>query len=116
MDHNIGSGDVEIELADKGKFNLKPTLGAAIKLSGVQGGLTRMVERCLSLEFDAILTVVVNGLGSNSKDLPDLIYKTGLLNLSDPCIKFLHILANGGRPLSIEGENKEEAPLESNSP
>ena len=113
-EHNIGVGDVELKLGEQ-NVSLKPTLQAAIKLSGVQGGITRMVDRCLNLEFDAIHTVIAQGLGGNSKDLPGLIYDAGLINLSDPCIRFLHNLANGGRPPANIQEGQEEGPLAKNS-
>lgn len=112
----FGAGDVVVQLGEH-EVTLRPTLKAAMTLSGQRGGITTMVQRCLDFEFDAIYTVVLAGLGGeNSKDLPELVYSAGLINLSAICIKFLHIVANGGRPLGEdESEGDEKAPLEKSS-
>ncbi len=113
----IGSGDVALQLGDNDVV-LRPTLKACMSLSNQRGGVTGMVQRCLDFEFDAIHSVIVAGMdGKTSRDLPELIFKTGLIELSSTCIKFLHIVANGGRPLGeVEDEEKEEPPLENSSP
>lgn len=113
----MGAGDVLITLGDQ-EVILKPTLKAATVLSNGQGGITRMVQRCLDFEFDAIHTVILAGLGmKGSKDLFELIYQAGLINLAPHCIQFLHVVANGGRPTgdAEEEEEDEKAPLESGS-
>lgn len=112
----IGAGDVVVQLGEH-SVTLRPSLKAAITLSGQRGGITTMVQRCLDFEFDAIHTVVLAGLGGeNSKDLPELVYSAGIMNLAPICITFLHIVANGGRPLgSDEGEGDEKSPLEKSS-
>lgn len=114
----IGAGNVVVMLGEH-EVTLRPSLKAAITLSNQRGGITAMVQRCLDFEFDAIHTVVLAGLGGeNSKDLPELVYSAGLINLSAICIKFLHIVANGGRPLGDDdedGEGEEKAPLENSS-
>ena len=109
----MGAGDVVLDLAGQ-EVILKPTLQAAIALSNGRGGITGMVQRCLDFEFDAIHAVVLAGLGQRgSKDLPELIFKAGLLQVSPACIRFVHIVANGGRPVSDEENDGEEdnAPL-----
>lgn len=108
-ENNTHSGDVMINLADNGEAALKPTLDAAIRLSNMPGGINKMVDRCLNYEFDAILTVVQVGLGENSKDLPQIVFKTGMLELAPSCIEFLHVIANGGRPISDTPENEEDS-------
>lgn len=113
----IGSGDVTLQLGDD-DFTLRPTLKACMSLSNQRGGVTAMVQRCLDFEFDAIHSVIVAGMdGKTSRDMPELIFKTGLVNLAAPCIKFLNNVANGGRPLGEEDEgDKDTDPLESSSP
>jgi len=107
----VGAGDVEITLGDH-QLVLKPTLQAAISLSSAQGGISTLVNRCLNLEFDALHQVIAAGLGSNSKDLQQLIYTTGMIQVSPVCIKFLTILANGGRMRDEEeSEAQETGPL-----
>ena len=107
----IGAGDIVLDL-DGHKLTLRPSLQAAIALSSGRGGITGMVQRCLDFEFDAIHTVILAGLGQKgSKDLRELIFKAGLITLGPHCIRFLHIVANGGRPVSDEEEDEEDAPL-----
>ena len=97
------------------EVTLKPTLGAAITLSGGTGGLSRLNQRVADLEFSAIRSVIVAGLGGKgSKDLDELIFKAGLLSLSGACITFIHIVANGGRPL-VDEEEEGETPLVNSS-
>ena len=103
---NIGAGDIEIELDGK-PYTMRPTLKAALALSNVQGGISMMVQRCLNCELDAIVSVISHGLGATSKDLPELVYKTGMLNLNAQCIRFLHVISNGGRP-PVEKEDDSE--------
>lgn len=98
---NIGDGDVPIVLGEH-EFVLKPTLKAAMTLS--RGGLIDLVKRCADLDFEAIQSVIVAGIGKRSKDIPGLIFESGLLALSEPCIRFVHILANGGKPFDDEQE------------
>lgn len=104
---NTHSGDVMINLTGHGEVALKPTLDAAIRLSSLPGGINKMVDRCLNYEFDAILTVVQTGLGEQSKDLAGIVYKSGMIELAPQCIHFLHVIANGGRPLTDESEDND---------
>lgn len=113
----IGAGDVPVTLGEH-DLVLRPTLKAATVLSSGRGGITTMTQRCLDLEFDAIQSVIVAGIGGKmSKDLPELVFKAGLIDLSTVCITFLHVLANGGRPLSADDaeEDDSKAPLAAGS-
>ncbi len=114
-EHNTHSGDVMINLTDNGEVALKPTLDAAIRLSSAPGGINKMVDRCVNYEFDAILTVVQVGIGENSKDLPGIVFRTGMIELAPSCIEFLHVIANGGRSLSDKPEQKEDGTPLANS-
>lgn len=111
----IGAGDVVINLEGHGEVTLRPTLDACRRLSGMEGGVNKMIERCRNLEFGAIHSVIAAGLGKDSKDLQDLIYRSGLLNLHGQCIDFLIIVANGGRRISGEEQEEKSDPLESSS-
>lgn len=104
MTHNTHAGDVTIQLGSAGEVVLKPSLDAAMTLSAMPGGIVKMVERCMNFEFDAIMKVVVCGIGSNSKDLPQLVYEAGLSELSPQCILFLNVLVNGGKMPSADDE------------
>jgi hypothetical protein len=99
-----GAGNVPIELDGEERV-LTPSLRAATTLSRQAGGLMGAVERCGRLDFDTIRSVIGLGLGlteHGSKDLPEKVYRTGLMALSGPAIRFLHILSNGGRPIDPE--------------
>ncbi len=107
MSHaELGVGDVPVTI-DGEQLVFRPTLHA-VKILSQQGGLAGMIQRCSVLDFDAILMVTIAGLGltgNGSKDLPEKIYRTGLFRMSAACIKFINVLANGGRP---PGEQKED--------
>lgn len=108
----IGAGDLAITLGEH-EVVLKPTLKAAMSLSRSPGGLTKMAARCLDLEFEAIQSVIVAGMdGKFSRDLAELIYQAGVINLSAACITFINIVANGGQPLGDDEPDDETAESE----
>ena len=113
--HEIGAGDVKIHLEGHGAEVLRPTLDACVKLSSGPGGINKMFERVRNLEFSAILAVIEAGLGKTSKELPNLIYQTGLVNLHVPCSEFLAIISNGGRRFTEEDKEGEKDPLKQSS-
>jgi len=99
-----GAGNVPITLDGEDR-ELVPSLGACTFLSRQGGGLMGLVQRCGALDMDAIVMVIAQGLGlmgQGSKDLPNLVYRTGVSDLAGPCIRFINILANGGKPPSEE--------------
>ena len=105
-DLQIGQGDVTCFL-DGEQVTLKPSLHAVKMLCTGDGGIGTMVQRVSMLDFNAILMVVVAGLGlsgNGTKDLPEKLYKTGLFKMSAVCIQYLNILANGGKPPKDEEE------------
>ena len=105
-----GAGDVEITL-DGQVMHLRPSLKAAMTLTNMQGGVPHMTQRCLNYELDAVILVVSVGIGIQSKDLAEKVWSTGVIDLAAPCIRYLHVLSNGGRPVSDEEAKEEEAPL-----
>lgn len=111
MDHEIGAGDVPITIDGK-EYVLKPSLNACLTLSSGEG-LQGMIRRIQSVEADAIVRVVSAGLGRNARDLPKLLYKTGLVTYVGPCIKYLSNLSNGGTPLRDDqlGEDQDVGEL-----
>jgi hypothetical protein len=119
---SIGSGDVEIELynittEEVEKKVLKPTFLAAQTLSRKHNGGIGLVQRLSNLDLDAISSVIELGLNltaHGAKTLPERIYQTGTMKLSGPCIRYVHILQNGGKAPedNDEDEGGEETPLE----
>lgn len=96
----MGAGDVPVTI-DGREYVLKPTLKAAQELSR-NNGIATAVQRCASLELDAVVQVVAAGLGRSTKDLAQKIYDTGIRHVAPACITFLTNLSNGGRPLKEE--------------
>ncbi len=110
-----GAGDVEITLCGKTLY-LKPTLEACLRLS--RGGATGprgLAEQCMALNFDAVVAVVAAGLGRDDKALQREVFETGIIDLFGACVKFVHVVSNGGRP-AAEDENKAVDPLSNESP
>lgn len=104
-----GAGNIAIEL-DGNALELVPTVDACIKISRLGGGLNAAVQRCLQLDFETICAVITAGLNLNpvqAKTVPEAVYKQGLMALSGPCIDFINVVANGGRPLEEEGGGEE---------
>jgi hypothetical protein len=105
-----GEGNVAIMLDEKELF-LTPSLGACMAISKLNGGLNAAVQRCLALDMDTIVAVIVAGLGLNptqAAKVPAAVYKTGLIRLHGACIDFISIVGNGGRPLSDEEEEPDD--------
>jgi hypothetical protein len=103
-----GAGDVELSVSGE-KVVLRPSLNAAIKLSTQPGGLSKMVERCTDLDFDAICDVLIIGGGMTvGQETKEDIFKEGIINLVLPCVRFLNLLATGGKPAD---ESEESDPL-----
>lgn len=108
-----GAGDVEITL-DGEKRVLRPTLNAIRKVSRLADGVGGAVAKVQKVDFDAIVMIVAVGLDlteEGAKGLEEKVFATGAMNLSAPCVKYLTILANGGRPITTEdGSSKENPP------
>ena len=111
LEVNPGSGDVQIQLEGK-PHALKCTLQAAMILSSQPDGIIGLTRRIQNFDLNAFVLVIGQGLGKQSRDLPGLIYRTGLFELQLPCIRYLTNLANGGKPQTVEEEVKESEEIE----
>lgn len=108
----LGAGNVEIEL-DGEKAILRPTLRAAQTLSRQNGGISAAIQAVGSYNLDTLIEVITVGLdlkGKDANDLPDKIWRTGMVKLSAPAIRYLSILSNGGRPLGGEDGDETDPP------
>lgn len=104
----LGAGDVEIDL-DGETMMLKPSLKAAQTLSRQNGGISAAIQAVSKLEFDVLVQVITLGIGaSDSKQVAEKVWRTGMTTLAAPAIKYLSIIANGGRPLDDENRGGEE--------
>lgn len=97
----VGDGDVPITIDGK-DYMLTPSYKACSNLARNGEGLSSLIRRCANLELDVLTRVVAEGLGRNPPDLGDKLYKSGLRNMSGPCIDFLVNISNGGKPVPKE--------------
>lgn len=99
--------DVEITLNGKVE-TLRPTLAAAKRVNA-QGGFAHVVGRIQAADLEAYILVVAAGLNKKTSDkigdvsLEEAVYKTGLPALGAEVVKFVNLLANGGKPMESEG-------------
>lgn len=108
----LGAGDIEI-LLDGETVVLRPTLKACQAISRQADGVRGAIGRVLQYDFDAIVNVIGLGLGWEGKDLkvlPEKVYRTGMTELAAPAIRYLNIVANGGRIADGEVEDEGENP------
>lgn len=110
-----GAGNVALELDGKA-FELRPSVGACMAISKMGGGsgMHGMVARCGALDFDSIKAVIVAGLSLNpnqARSIDEAIFRTGLMDLAGPCIDFINVVANGGRPVEDEEGDDGSDPL-----
>ena len=108
-DPQPGAGDVRIELDGK-ELVLRSSLEACIKISGLAGGMHAAIQRCAALNFETIAEIIGVGLGANPNQMKQVregVYRTGLIALHGKCIDFVHIVANGGRPLPEDTEDRD---------
>ena len=98
----LNEGDVIITLDGEEK-TLKPTLRAITMISANFGGLAKAREAIVAQDFHAAVAVIRWGLNLTDKEakaLPDQVFASGVnADLQIPLIRYLGILANGGKPL-----------------
>ncbi len=114
----INAGEVAINLNGDDRI-LRPTLRAITMISSTFGGLAKARDALASQDFQAAVTVIRWGLNmpdSEAKKLPDQLFATGLtVDLLVPLIRFIGILANGGKPLPDDPIELEDASAEGNA-
>lgn len=108
-DNRVGDGNVALKLEDGEELILKPSWGAAQAISRNWGGISGAVERVVRMDMDVTVQVLLFGLGYNlgtrkaPADLAERIWKTGFTDttgaIGEITVRYLHILANGGKPL-----------------
>ncbi len=103
-----GAGTVAIKL-DYEEVVLRPTLKPPQTTSLQNGGIMIAVERVTRFDLEAITSVVALVLGREAKDVADAVWRTGCSTRAPHVIKYLGMLANGGRP--ADGGEGEDDPL-----
>jgi hypothetical protein len=106
----LGDGNVDFELDGK-PVTLKPSLRAAQTISRQAGGIGSALEAVGRMDVDVITGLVALGLGKEPKDVAEKVWRTGYPKVSPHVIRFLSVIANGGR-LPTEGGEGDEDPQE----
>lgn len=88
--------NVEITLDDR-VVELRPTLGAAKKVSSHFGGFSSAIRAVAGLDFAAATMIVAAGLGKKPDEVEEAVFKAGLDSLVEPLARYVGLLANGGR-------------------
>lgn len=88
--------NVEIKLDGKAE-TLNPTLRAAKRLSAA-GGFQNVVNRLQSGDIEYYIAVVGAGLDKKNTEIEERVFRTGLPALADGLVRFVNLLANGGKP------------------
>lgn len=116
---SVGSGNVTVKILDE-EYTLVPNLRAAKAISSKYGGGLAAVGRIGQMDIDVIVDIIATGLSltpngikkfANETGLEEAVFKTGLFELSGPCVKFVHILMNGGKPVGEDAYKDDDAPL-----
>lgn len=114
----INEGDVEIDLNGQ-TITLRPTLRAMNAISSL-GGLGKVRQALVDQEFTTVVSVIMHGANMagtrDAKELPEAVYKNGLdAPLLVGLIKFVAILANGGKPLPENEDDSQPRALPSSA-
>jgi hypothetical protein len=106
--HAPGSADIPLTLDGEEVF-LKPTLDACLGISRLHNAPITTAGKITDMDFDTILMVLALGLGVEpNKKLQEKLYRTGVLFVRDPLIKFVHVVNNGGRPVFTDPIDDDE--------
>lgn len=110
------SGNITVIL-DGEEVVLKPSLRACMGISKMDSAPLVTANRVGQMDFDACLNVLAYGLGvAPDKRLQEKLYRTGLLDLRSQLIIFIHIVNNGGKPLSDDEDDKKDEEGENENP
>lgn len=114
----LNAGEVVIVLGGEER-TLKPTLRAITMISSQYGGLAKARDALAVQDFQAVATVIRWGLNmpdSEARKLPEMLFETGLtVELLVPLIRYIGILANGGKPLPDDPVELEDTSTEGNA-
>lgn len=98
----LNAGEVVVTINGEDR-TLKPTLRALTMISSQYSGLAKARELLVAQDFATVVFIIRHGLNLNDRDartLPDEVYENGLTaDLLIPLLRFVGVLANGGKPL-----------------
>lgn len=102
----MNEGDVSIDLAGT-PVTLRPLLSAAVALDREHGSFGKLLAELEVYNLSAATTVVLHGLGRPVAEMEATtadVFKSGLIELTPHLIRYVILLANGGRPMKAEEE------------
>lgn len=107
-------GHVEIPLAGS-TATLAPSLGAAMELCRRHQNFGTLLGKLEAYDLPASVDVVHLALGRGDgerRTTEEEVFSTGLVTLTPLLVRFVIMLANGGRPLKPDsGDEKPDAPF-----
>ncbi|YBV97386.1 hypothetical protein M1D80_11020 [Phyllobacteriaceae bacterium JZ32] len=89
---------------DGAQLTLTPSPAAAVKISNGFGGLLNAVDRVQRYDVEAMAFVISAGaelVDAKREALPGQLFRHGLVELIVPTVKFLSLLATGGRKANL---------------
>jgi hypothetical protein len=96
---------------DGEEMTLIPSPSAILSLSAQFGGFQPLVGAIGRLDIQAMVSVVVAGLGLEgraARDMADAVAMSSGLEMAPKLIEFAMILANGGKPLKADKGDEDE--------
>ena len=109
----LGAGNVPIKINGEERV-LRPSLHACQQISRATGGVMSAIEAVQRVDIDAMAAIAAIGLGLEgqaAKDLPEQMWQDGPQEFVVPLMKYLGMIANGGRPAD-GGEEAGDPPSE----
>ncbi|MFG1256316.1 hypothetical protein V5F79_03260 [Xanthobacter flavus] len=99
-------GHVSLSLGGEA-FTLAPTLGAAMALCRAHQSFGALIDKLEAYDLPAAIDVTRAGIGLSAPgDLDARVYAAGVMNIAPDLIRFVILLANGGRSPKAEAEDK----------
>lgn len=106
-------GHVEVTLAGQ-SATLAPTLGCAMELCRRHGSLGELLAKLQNYDLPAAVDTVRCGLGRSEREhgaVAEEVFATGLVDLTVPLVRFVILLANGGKPMKPAEEDQSAGPF-----
>ena len=103
----MADGEVEITLCGKA-HTLVCTARAFKTVGGMGGGFGGVFQRLAQFDPEAYEAIIAAGLNKRPSDVSELVYKTGMRELTGPLSEFVSQLMNGGKPVKADEPETEE--------
>ena len=100
----VSPGEIEIELGGE-TVVLRPTLGCAVRLNKKFGSFGKLLAELEAYNLEAAIETVATG-APGTPDVRERVFETGLVTLTPSLIRFVIILANGGKPVDTSTEEE----------